>query len=185
MNIFFKILCFLFFLLKTTYSFSEDTKIKIGVLAPLSGENSALGKQIISSIRMALIDINDDKIEKMSEKEMCKTDDFVLSPHQEFVKIFIHYNTPYNGLLLFHGLGTGKTCSSIQVCEEVRKNHTQMGMNKKIFVVASPAVQENYKRQLTGLSYNLNIPYVYSKSTSASSSLASNSDISDSICLIS
>ena len=26
---------------------------------------------------------------------------------------------------------------------------------------------ENYKRQLTGLSYNLNIPYVYSKSTSA------------------
>ncbi len=63
MNIFFKILCFLFFLLKTTYSFSEDTKIKVGVLAPLSGENSALGKQIISSIRMALIDINDDKIE--------------------------------------------------------------------------------------------------------------------------
>ena len=63
MNIFFKILCFLFLLSKTTYSFSEDTKIKIGVLAPLSGENSALGKQIISSIRMALIDINDDKIE--------------------------------------------------------------------------------------------------------------------------
>ena len=63
MNIFFKILCFLFLLSKTTYSFSEDTKIKIGVLAPLSGENSALGEQIISSIRMALIDINDDKIE--------------------------------------------------------------------------------------------------------------------------
>ena len=63
MNIFFKILCFIFFLLKTTYSISEDTKIKIGVLAPLSGENSTLGKQIISSIRMALIDINDDKIE--------------------------------------------------------------------------------------------------------------------------
>ena len=63
MNIFFKILWFAFFLLKTTALFSEDTKIKIGVLAPLSGENAALGKQIISSIRMALIDINDDKIE--------------------------------------------------------------------------------------------------------------------------
>ena len=63
MNIFFKILCFVFFLLKTTSSFSEDTKIKIGVMAPLSGENSALGKQIINSIRMALIDINDDRIE--------------------------------------------------------------------------------------------------------------------------
>ena len=63
MNIFFKIFCFLFFLLKTTSSFSEDAKIKIGVLAPLSGENSDLGQQIVSSIRMALIDINDDKIE--------------------------------------------------------------------------------------------------------------------------
>ena len=49
--------------MKTNTSFSEDSKIKIGVLAPLSGENSALGKQIINSIRMALIDINDDKIE--------------------------------------------------------------------------------------------------------------------------
>ena len=63
MKIFFKILCFIFFLFKTTGSFSDDTKIKIGVLAPLSGENSSIGKQVISSIRMALIDINDDKIE--------------------------------------------------------------------------------------------------------------------------
>ncbi len=63
MNIFFKILCFIFFLLKTTTSFSEESKIKIGVLAPLSGEDSALGEQIISSIRMALIDIDDDKLE--------------------------------------------------------------------------------------------------------------------------
>ena len=63
MNIFFKILCFVFFLFTTTASFTEDTKIKIGVLAPLSGENSALGKQIISSIRMALIDIDDEDIE--------------------------------------------------------------------------------------------------------------------------
>ena len=63
MNIFLKILLFTFFLFKTTSSLSEETKIKIGVLAPLSGENSSIGKQILSSIRMALIDINDDKIE--------------------------------------------------------------------------------------------------------------------------
>ena len=63
MNIFLKILRFIFFLFKTTGSLSDETKIKIGVLAPLSGENSSIGKQILSSIRMALIDINDDKIE--------------------------------------------------------------------------------------------------------------------------
>jgi len=63
MNKFFKILFFLLVVLKTTISFSDDTKIKIGVLAPLSGENKDLGQEIIKSLRMALIDIGDNKIE--------------------------------------------------------------------------------------------------------------------------
>ena len=63
MNNFFKILFFLLLLLKTTNSFSDDTKIKVGVLAPLSGDNKNLGHQIINSIRMALIDIDENKIE--------------------------------------------------------------------------------------------------------------------------
>ena len=63
MNKFFKILFFVLLLLKTNISFSSDTKIKIGVLAPLSGENKDLGQEIINSLRMALIDIDDDIIE--------------------------------------------------------------------------------------------------------------------------
>ena len=63
MNNFFKILFFILLILKTTISFSDDAKIKIGVLAPLSGENKDLGQEIINSLRMALIDINDNKIE--------------------------------------------------------------------------------------------------------------------------
>ena len=63
MNNFFKILFFILLIFKSTISFSDDTKIKIGVLAPLSGENKDLGQQIINSIRMALIDIDDNRIE--------------------------------------------------------------------------------------------------------------------------
>ena len=63
MNNFLKILFFVLLVLKTTISYSDDTKIKIGVLAPLSGENKDLGQQIINSIRMALIDIDDNSIE--------------------------------------------------------------------------------------------------------------------------
>ena len=63
MNNFFKTLLFILLIFKSTISFSDDTKIKIGVLAPLSGENKDLGQQIINSIRMALIDIDDNKIE--------------------------------------------------------------------------------------------------------------------------
>ena len=63
MNNFLKILFFVLLVLKTTISYSDDTKIKIGVLAPLSGDNKDLGQQIINSIRMALIDIDDNSIE--------------------------------------------------------------------------------------------------------------------------
>jgi len=34
--------------------------------------------------------------------------DFELSPHQAFVKNFLSFQTPYNSLLLYHGLGSGK-----------------------------------------------------------------------------
>ena len=33
---------------------SEEEKIKIGLLVPLTGENSEIGKQIINATRMAL-----------------------------------------------------------------------------------------------------------------------------------
>ena len=38
--------------------------------------------------------------------------DFELSPHQAFVKNFLSFQTPYNSLLLYHGLGSGK-CHAI------------------------------------------------------------------------
>ena len=65
-----------------------------------------------------------------------------------FVRNFMSFQTPYNGLLLYHGLGTGKTCSAISVCEEMRTYLQQMGITKRIIIVASPAVQENFKLQL-------------------------------------
>ena len=50
---------------------------------------------------------------------------------------------------MYHGLGTGKTCSAISVSsEEMRDYYKQMGIKKKIVIVASPNVQENFKLQL-------------------------------------
>ena len=42
---------------------SEENKIKIGLLVPLSGDNGEIGKQIIKATRLALKDINSNKIE--------------------------------------------------------------------------------------------------------------------------
>uniref|UniRef100_A0A6C0EWU8 SNF2 N-terminal domain-containing protein n=1 Tax=viral metagenome TaxID=1070528 RepID=A0A6C0EWU8_9ZZZZ len=87
-------------------------------------------------------------IKRHSDK-MCNAD-FELSPHQLFVRNFLSFQTPYNSLLLYHGLGTGKTCSAITICEEMRDYLTQIGMStsQKIIIVASPNVQQNFKLQL-------------------------------------
>ena len=42
---------------------SEEKKIKIGLLVPMTGDNKKLGHLIIKSVKMALKDINTDKIE--------------------------------------------------------------------------------------------------------------------------
>jgi len=71
-----------------------------------------------------------------------------LAPNQQFVRNFLSVETPYNSLLLYHGLGTGKTCSAISVAEEMRDYMKQMGITQQIIVVASPNVQENFRLQL-------------------------------------
>jgi hypothetical protein len=74
--------------------------------------------------------------------------DFELQPHQAFVKNFMSFQTPYSSLLLYHGLGSGKTCSAIGVCEEMRDYMKQMGITKRIIIIASENVQDNFKLQL-------------------------------------
>lgn len=79
--------------------------------------------------------------------KLCKST-FELMPHQIFVKNFLSFQTPYNSLLLYHGLGSGKTCSSIGIAEEMRNYMKQVGIKQRIIVVASPNVQNNFRLQL-------------------------------------
>ena len=65
MNKIFKIILIIFLIV---FSFlkiasASDDKIKIGLLIPITGDNKNLGKLIIKSTRMALQDIDNDKIE--------------------------------------------------------------------------------------------------------------------------
>ena len=47
----------------TSSSKSDDNKIKIGLLVPLTGDNTEIGKQIVKATRLALKDINSEKLE--------------------------------------------------------------------------------------------------------------------------
>jgi hypothetical protein len=61
----FQILFFLVFnfILISGQAYSQKSKIKIGLLVPLTGDNAELGKQILNSTRLAIKDINSDQIE--------------------------------------------------------------------------------------------------------------------------
>lgn len=84
--------------------------------------------------------------EETSKEDFCKFTE--LAPHQKFIKNFINYDTPYNGVLLYHGMGSGKTCSAMGITEEFRRNNKYNNDFKKIIIIASPNVQQNFKLQL-------------------------------------
>jgi len=72
-----------------------------------------------------------------------------LTTYQMFVRNFMSNYTPYNGMLLFHGLGTGKTCSSITICEEYRNYLKTSGKQQRIYVLSmTDAIVKNFKYQL-------------------------------------
>lgn len=86
---------------------------------------------------------------KMRSDYVCRPDrEFELLPHQLFVKNFLSKNTPYRSILLYHGLGSGKTCSAIGICEITRTSMKQTGISQKILIIASTNVQDNFKLQL-------------------------------------
>ena len=84
---------------------------------------------------------------KDQAEKLCAAD-FELMPHQIFIKNFLSFQTPYNSLLLYNGLGSGKTCSAIGVAEEMRNYMRQINLKKRIIIIASPDVQKNFMLQL-------------------------------------
>lgn len=64
-----------------------------------------------------------------------------LYPYQKIVREYLLMETPYRGILLYHGLGSGKTCSSIAIAESLLHN-------KKVYVMLPASLAENYKGEI-------------------------------------
>lgn len=63
--------------------------------------------------------------------------DFDLLLHQKIVRDYLNLYTPYRGLLLYHGLGSGKTCSSIAIAEGMKTS-------KRVFVMTPASLKMNF-----------------------------------------
>ena len=78
-------------------------------------------------------------------KDRCRsTEDFELSPVQRFVSRFINPRTPFRSALIYHGVGVGKTCTAVTVCE----SFLEVNPAQKIFVVAPPNILDGFKRTI-------------------------------------
>jgi hypothetical protein len=66
---------------------------------------------------------------------------FNLLTHQKVIRDYINLYTPYRGLLLFHGLGSGKTCSSIAIAEGMKNS-------RRIIVMTPASLRRNYMEEL-------------------------------------
>ena len=66
-----------------------------------------------------------------------------LSNNQKFLKNFLSPFTPYNGILLFHSVGVGKSCSAISIAERYYDVY-----QKKVLIVLSSNIKENFRKQI-------------------------------------
>lgn len=76
-------------------------------------------------------------------KSKCSDSSFKLTANQEFIRNFLSPLTPYNGLLLFHSVGVGKTCTAISIAEQYHQLY-----QKPILVILSPTLIDNFKKQI-------------------------------------
>jgi hypothetical protein len=85
----------------------------------------------------------------------CKQGEIEPREQQAIIPNLINPNTPYKGVILMHGVGSGKTMTAISVAEQFKEQIKKY--NTKIYVlVPGPNTRENFKKELittTGETY--------------------------------
>jgi hypothetical protein len=66
-----------------------------------------------------------------------KEERLALFPHQKIIRDYLQHRSPYRGLLLYHGLGVGKTCASISVAEILMRH-------RNVIVMSPASLRMNY-----------------------------------------
>ena len=100
-------------------------------------------EKFINFINTKFLEYRDDIIREENEEVSCnkKVNTFNLLTHQKIIRDYINIYTPYRGLLIYHGLGSGKTCASIAITEGIKNNN-------KVIVMTPASLRPNYIAEL-------------------------------------
>jgi hypothetical protein len=77
----------------------------------------------------------------------CGGEKIQLQTQQTLLSNFINPDTPYNGVLVFHGVGTGKTCTAFAIAENFKDMVKKYGTKIHI-LVTGPFIREQWKNEL-------------------------------------
>ena len=78
-------------------------------------------------------------------RDVCTTtEEFEITPVQRFVANFMSPRSPYMSMLLYHGVGVGKTCAAVQIAEAWLDNFPR----SKVIIVAPPTIQSGFYRTI-------------------------------------
>ena len=86
-------------------------------------------------------EVMDDTTEISCDSIGQSSGEFSLLTHQKLVRDYLNLYTPYRGLLLYFGLGAGKSCASIAIAEGFKST-------KKIIVMTPASLRRNYMEEL-------------------------------------
>ena len=84
--------------------------------------------------------ITDDTI----KGNVCAVEEFEYTAVQKFIAQFMSPSTPYNGMLLYHGVGVGKTCTAVLTAEAF----LELSPKNKVYILAPPAIQAGFYRTI-------------------------------------
>jgi len=118
---------------------SEENQLNRTIIKYPNTNDNDFAKKIANIYKQYRI-----KPKKQSMKDICYPTKFTYQNPQLFVSQFIHPQTPYKNLLIYHKIGAGKTCAGVKICEEWKHK-------KKIMVVVPAALVGNFYKELRSL----------------------------------
>lgn len=79
-------------------------------------------------------------------EQQCSTKYFNHRSITKLVSTYISPNTPYNNLLVYHGVGVGKTCSSIIIGSKFEEYCNKT--NKKVYIIVPPNIINQFAKSI-------------------------------------
>lgn len=67
--------------------------------------------------------------------------------YQNLVAHYLSRRSPYKSLIIYHSLGTGKSCSAITIAETLLQDH-KIKEGPKVLIVASSILQKSFEEQI-------------------------------------